>query len=131
MTYAFDTLGYAKRLREAGVPSEQAEAHAEAAREFVMGELVTRFGLERAQRETDGSIAGSIALLRKDIALSESRTELVIRGLENKYEGVRQELESQRRDFANALSRMTLQMTVRLGGMIAVAVAILATIMKL
>ena len=120
MTYAFDTLGYAKRLREAGVSSEQAEAHAEAAREFVMGELVTRFDLDRAQRETDGSIT----LVRKDIALSESRTESAIGSLG-------QELRGRRRDFDHALERLTLQMTVRLGGMIAIAVAILANIMKL
>jgi len=48
MAYAFDTLGYAKRLRDAGVSQEQAEAHAEAAREFVMGELVTRTDLQTA-----------------------------------------------------------------------------------
>ena len=41
MAYAFDTLGYAKRFRSAGVSQEQAEAHAEAARDFVMAELVT------------------------------------------------------------------------------------------
>ena len=42
VAYAFDTLGYAKRLRDAGVPNPQAEAHAEAAREFIMTELVTK-----------------------------------------------------------------------------------------
>ena len=42
MAYAFDTLGYAKRLREAGVANDHAEAHAEAAREFIMTELVTK-----------------------------------------------------------------------------------------
>ena len=45
MVYAFDTLGYAKRLRDAGISQGQAEAHAEAAREFVMGELVTKTDL--------------------------------------------------------------------------------------
>ena len=48
MAYAFDTLGYAKRLRDAGISQGQAEAHAEAAREFVMGELVTRADLQAA-----------------------------------------------------------------------------------
>ncbi|HYI06678.1 MAG TPA: hypothetical protein VD858_17425 [Reyranella sp.] len=48
MAYAFDTLGYAKRLRNAGISQEQAEAHAEAAREFVMGELVTKADLQAA-----------------------------------------------------------------------------------
>jgi hypothetical protein len=45
MAFAFDTLGYAKRLREGGVPQDQAEVHAEAGREFVMAELVTRHDL--------------------------------------------------------------------------------------
>ena len=48
MAYAFDTLGYAKRLRDAGISQEQAEAHAEAAREFVMGDLVTKADLQAA-----------------------------------------------------------------------------------
>ena len=45
MAYAFDTLGYAKRLRDAGISQGQAEAHAEAAREFVMGDLATKADL--------------------------------------------------------------------------------------
>src|SRR5436305_13317252 len=42
MAWAFDTLGYAKRLQDGGVPNPQAEAHAEAAREFIMIELLTK-----------------------------------------------------------------------------------------
>ena len=45
MVYTFDSLGYAKRLRENGVPQNQAEAHAEAARDFIMAELVTKADL--------------------------------------------------------------------------------------
>ena len=48
MAYAFDTLGYAKRLRNAGISQEQAEAHAEAPREFVMGDLITKADLQAA-----------------------------------------------------------------------------------
>lgn len=48
MAFAFDTLGYSKRLRDAGVPQDQAEAHAEAAREFIMGEVVTKEDLRLA-----------------------------------------------------------------------------------
>ena len=48
MAFAFDTLGYAKKLRDHGVPSDQAEAHAEAAREFIMAELVTKSDLNTA-----------------------------------------------------------------------------------
>ena len=37
-----DRENAAKKLRDAGVPQDQAEAHAEAAREFIMIELATR-----------------------------------------------------------------------------------------
>jgi hypothetical protein len=42
MAYAFDTLGYSKTLRAAGIPTDHAEAHAEAAREFIMVDLPPR-----------------------------------------------------------------------------------------
>jgi hypothetical protein len=84
MAYAFDTLAYAKRLRDAGISMEQAEAHAEAAREFVMAELVTKTDLE----------------------------------------AVRQELHT-------AIDNLGLRLTIRLGAMLAVGIAALATIIKL
>ena len=42
MAFAFDTLGCAKHLEGAGVDRKHAEAHAEAARSFIMTELVTK-----------------------------------------------------------------------------------------
>ena len=48
MVYTFDSLGYAKRLRDRGLPQDQAEAHAEAARDFIMAELVTKQDLALA-----------------------------------------------------------------------------------
>lgn len=56
MAFAFDSLGYAKRLREAGVSLEQAEAHAEAAREFIMTELATHNDLDVLRREMDAKL---------------------------------------------------------------------------
>ena len=48
MPFAFDTLGYSKRLQDVGVSRPQAEAHAEAARDFMMTELVTKTDLPAA-----------------------------------------------------------------------------------
>jgi hypothetical protein len=48
MAFAFDSLSYAKHLRDHGVPQDQAEAHAEAARQFIMAELVTKADLQLA-----------------------------------------------------------------------------------
>jgi len=45
MVYTFDSLGYARRLRERGLPQDLAEAHAEAARDFIMAELATKTDL--------------------------------------------------------------------------------------
>ena len=48
MAFAFDSLSYAKHLRDHGVQQDQAEAHAEAARQFIMAELVTKTDLQLA-----------------------------------------------------------------------------------
>jgi hypothetical protein len=56
LVHAFDTLGYSKRLRDAGVPQPQAEAHAEAAREFVMAELVTKTDIQTLTTHFDAKL---------------------------------------------------------------------------
>jgi hypothetical protein len=48
MAFTFDSLSFAKHLRDSGVPPNQAEAHAEAARTFIMNELVTKEDLRGA-----------------------------------------------------------------------------------
>ncbi|MCW5695801.1 MAG: hypothetical protein KIS96_03590 [Bauldia sp.] len=45
---AFDSLGYAQHLRSAGVTNTHAEAHAEAARKYIMAETVTKADLSEA-----------------------------------------------------------------------------------
>jgi hypothetical protein len=48
MAIAFDTLGYSKRLRSGGIDQQHAETYAEAARDFIMAELVTKSDLAAA-----------------------------------------------------------------------------------
>ncbi|KUL94309.1 hypothetical protein DK26_14935 [Bosea sp. WAO] len=48
MALAFDTLGYAKALKAGGVKAADAEAMAEAARDFIMAEIATREDLRQA-----------------------------------------------------------------------------------
>jgi hypothetical protein len=57
---AFDTLGCAKHPEEAVVDRQQAEAHAFAAREFIMAELVTK---------ADRTLALEDVVLKTTIAL--------------------------------------------------------------
>ena len=56
MVYTFDSLGYAKRLRDRGIPQDQAEAHAEAVRDFIMSELVTKSDLQLALAPVEAKI---------------------------------------------------------------------------
>jgi hypothetical protein len=63
MAWAFDTLGYSKRLRDAGVPNPQAEAHAEAAREFIMTELVTKQDFQTAINSLEARLEAKIDAL--------------------------------------------------------------------
>jgi hypothetical protein len=48
MAFTFDSLSYAKHLRDNGLPQNQAEAHADAVKMFVMNELVTKEDLRAA-----------------------------------------------------------------------------------
>jgi hypothetical protein len=88
---AFDTLSYARRLKQAGVPDAQAEAMADATRELVVSDFASK---------------GDIAALKIDLAAVEQRV-------------------------MTAMDNLGLRLTVRLGGLIAVGVAVLAALIKL
>lgn len=117
MVYAFDTLGYARRLRDAGVPQDQAEAHATAARDFVMAELVTKTDLNEALARTRTEFTQGLALTRTEFtqALALTRTEFT-----QAVALLQQKIETQ-----------TLRLTVRLGMLMAAGVAVLGAIVKL
>jgi hypothetical protein len=109
MAWAFDTLGYAKRLREAGVPNPQAEGHAEAAREFIMTELVTKQDL---------------LAVRQDLQTTKLELQATINSLEARLGGRIDILQA-------AMDAQTLRLTVRLGGIVAAGIGILALLERL
>ncbi|MEL4071691.1 hypothetical protein WKW50_16220 [Ochrobactrum sp. GPK 3] len=61
MAITFDTLGYSKRLRSDGIDESHADAHAEAIRDYVMPELVTKSDLKAALYAQTIVIGGMIA----------------------------------------------------------------------
>src|SRR5437773_714204 len=95
---AFDTLSYARRLKQAGVPDAQAEAMADATRELVVSDF--------ASKPDIATLKADIATVRGEIAAAEQRV-------------------------MAAMDTLGLRLTVRLGGLIAIGVAILAPIIKL
>jgi hypothetical protein len=56
MVYAFDTLAFSRRLRDKGIPQEQAEADAEAIREFLMADLATKPDLQALSAHVDAKL---------------------------------------------------------------------------
>ena len=55
-TTAIDTLRYARRLKQAGVPPDQAEAMADAIGSELVEQLATKADLETAVAKIDGSM---------------------------------------------------------------------------
>ena len=53
-TPGFDTLSYARRLKDAGVDEKQAEAHAEAVRDAITQGVATKADIARLENKMDG-----------------------------------------------------------------------------
>jgi hypothetical protein len=104
MAYSFDSLGYAKRLRDVGVPQAQAEAHAEAARDFIMAELVTKSDLLATKHDLQAT-------------MGELRVELhnTTAELRNSLAEVRTELRNSVAELRANMETQSLRLTVRLG----------------
>lgn len=133
--YAFDTLSYARRLKEAGVPEAQAEAHAEAARTFIMGELVTRHDLEVTAQAFRRDLEGTRDELRRDLEVTrdELRRDLEVTRdeLRRDLTGLRQDQNVLRRELEAKIDHQTLRLTLRLGLLLAAGIAVLATILRI
>jgi len=120
MAYIFDSLGYAKRLRDGGVPRDQAEAHAEAARDFIMVELATKSDVLGLKTE----LGGRITELRASVTELEGK-------LGGRIAELQAELRSNVTELRNTVDTQSLRLTVRLGAMMVVLIGALAALLKL
>lgn len=105
----FDTLKFAKRLKEAGFTEQQAEALADAEAEFIEQNLATK---------------RDIADLKRDIKELEVTLRSDIKQLDLK-------IEQTRSDLARDLKDLEYRMTIKLGTLMVVAVGAMATLAKL
>ena len=99
---AFDTLAYAKKLKAVGFTEEQAEVQAEVLAEIVNEHLATK---------------EDISLLRRDLKELEVTLKRDMKELEVTLKSDMKELE--------------MRLTIRLGAMLTVAIAVIATLVKL
>ena len=63
--HGFDTLAYARRLKEAGVDEAQAEAHAEAVRDAITEGVATKADIARVEDKM--ATKADLATLRADV----------------------------------------------------------------
>jgi len=110
---AFDTLEFAKRLRAAEFTEKQAETLAAAVAEIIDSRLATKEDIGTQQRHLDEKVA----LLQRDIKELELRLDEKVALLQ--------------RDIKELELRLKHDLTIRLGGMLAAAVAIVAGLIKL
>ena len=104
----FDTLTYAKKLREAGFTEQQAEAQAEALKAVVDDNLATKRDIELVRsdpKESELRRNHEIALVRSDLKELEAR-------------------------ITHEMKHMESRITIRLGGMIVAAVVVLAVLIR-
>jgi len=102
---AFDTLGVAKRLHEEfGVPDKQAEGISVVLHENFVGNVATKDDLARVDEKLTGKIE----------ALDEKLTGK-IEALDEKLTG---KIEAQGQELGKLEERITMKITIRLGGLI-------------
>jgi hypothetical protein len=107
----FDPLGYARRLRGAGLTDEQAEVHAEA--------LATALGEVIVTKQDLRDLATKDDVHRLDLATKQE------------FASVRQEMGSEFASVRREMRAMELRLTMRLGALFSIAVGALAAILKM
>ena len=128
---AFDTLKFAKRLKEAGFTEQQAEALADAEAEFIGQNLATKRDIADVKRD----IKELEVTLRKEIKQLEGTLHSEIKQLDVTLRGEIKQLdvkiEQIRSDLSRDLKDLEYRMTIKLGTMMVVAVGAMAALVKL
>jgi hypothetical protein len=136
----FDTLGYARRLRGAGLTDEQAEVHAEALATALGEVLVTKQDLRDLATKDDLhrleiATKQEFAAVRQEMS---SEFAAVRQEMSSEFAAVRQELaavrEENRGEFAvvrQEMRALELRMTFRMGALISIGIGALAALIKL
>lgn len=97
MSASFNPAALVERLEAAGVPRQQAQAHADVLRDTLLGGLATRSDVQTLAEETDG--------LRGDLAELKGRLDGLGDGLRGDIEGLRQDVDAKLEDLAFRLRK--------------------------
>jgi hypothetical protein len=138
MTVAFDTLRFSQRLTEAGLSPSQA-AGAAAATAEAMGDLVAQLATKNDLAMLRQEMNGAFAAFRQEIKAEnaafrqEVRAEIAAQRQEAKGDAaaLRHEVALDIAGMRRDMERLELRMTVKLGTMMAGAVALTAALVRL
>ena len=146
---AFDTLKFAKRLKEAGFTEQQAEALADAEAEFIEQNLATKRDIadikrdiadvKRDIKELEVTLRNEIKQLDVTLCNEIKQLDVTLRNelkqldvtLRGEIKQLDVKIEQIRSDLARDLKDLEYRMTIKLGTMMVVAVAAMATLVKL
>ncbi|MBM3509866.1 MAG: hypothetical protein FJX61_06975 [Alphaproteobacteria bacterium] len=109
----FDTLDFARRLKDAGVPGVQAEAHAQVIAEMVLTDVATKADLDQVKRELLQAVDARFASADARFAAFEHKVDARFAAVDQKIERLRD------------------QLTLRLGALIVVGISALAALQRL
>lgn len=118
---ALDTLALVKKLKAANFTEEQAEALAESVAGIIEGELAQKRDLKELEAGLKRDLKELETTLKRDLKELEAKLERDHKELEVKVERELKELEM----------RLKYDLTLRLGGMLAAGIALVAALVKL
>jgi len=120
----FDTLAYAKKLKNAGFTEEQAEVQSEALAGVLENNIATKRDIADLEQAT-----------KRDFGSFQQVTQRDILGVDQKLLGTKQSLQQQieetKRSLELQIETLGYKLTIRLGGMLVVTVGILSTLQLL
>ena len=119
---AFDTHTFVKRLTQAGMDEQQAEALVECQVQLIDDSLATKQDIEEVKRDIE-EVKRDIEEVKRDIEALRLATEQSI-------EKLRLETKKDIETLKTDLQKMELRLTIRLGSAIFVAVGLFATLIK-
>ncbi|MBF0425504.1 MAG: DUF1640 domain-containing protein [Magnetococcales bacterium] len=133
----FDTLKYARRLKEVGVPEPQAEVQAEMLAEALAERLASKEELAKTETALRADLAKTETALRADLAKTETalradlaKTETALRAEVQEVRAEVQEVRAEVQEVRRDVKEMELRMVIKMGAMILGAVGILFGLMR-
>ena len=120
--FAFDTHAFVKRLTQAGMDEQQAEALVECQVQLINDSLATKQDIEEVKRD--------IEEVKRDIEALRLETKKDIQEIKKDIEALRLETKKEIATLKTDMQKMELRLTLRLGSVIVVTMGIFATLVK-